>query len=121
MHLGAPAQVIGLLVAAVTITGIFVKFPAGSLVDLFGFRRLILAGLWVKASAPSLYLIVSSWPQLLVWRFYHGLSTALYAPAASAQVAKAYPKLRGSRLGTYSAAENAGVVLGPVLGAAVLA
>ena len=121
VHLGAPTQVIGLLVAAVTITGIFVKFPAGSLADVFGFRRLMLAGLWVKASAPFLYLIVSSWPQLLVLRFYHGLSTALYAPAASAQVAKAYPKQRGSRLGMYSAAENAGVVLGPVLGAVVLA
>ena len=120
-HLGAPVQVIGLLVAAVTITGIFVKFPAGSLADLFGFRRLMLAGLWVKASAPFIYLAVSTWPQLLALRFYHGLSTALYAPAASAQVAKAYPEQRGSRLGTYSAAENAGVVLGPVLGAAVLA
>lgn len=54
-------------------------------------------------------------------RLYHGLSTALYAPAASAQVAKTYPKERGSRLGTYSAAENAGVVLGPVVGAAILA
>lgn len=120
-HLGAPTEVIGLLVAAVTITGIFVKFPAGSLADMFGFRRLMLAGLWVKASAPFVYLAVASWPQLLALRFYHGLSTALYAPAASAQVAKAYPTQRGSRLGTYSAAENAGVVLGPVVGAAVLA
>ena len=120
-HLGAPTELIGLLVAAVTITGIFVKFPAGSLADLFGFRRLMLAGLWVKASAPFIYLAVSSWPQLLVLRFYHGLSTALYAPAASAQVVKTYPEQRGSRLGTYSAAENAGVVLGPVVGAAVLA
>jgi len=120
-HLGAPTQVIGLLVAAVTITGIVVKFPAGSLADLFGFRRLMLAGLWVKASAPFLYLVVGSWPQLLGVRFYHGLSTALYAPAASAQVAKAYPQHRGSRLGIYSAAENAGVVLGPVVGAAILA
>ncbi|MEO8714565.1 MAG: MFS transporter [Acetobacteraceae bacterium] len=120
-HIGAPTAVIGLLVAAVTITGIFVKFPSGGLADLFGFRRLMEAGLVVKATAPFLYLLVSAWPQLLAIRLFHGLSTALYAPAASAQVAKAYPKERGSRLGTYGAAENAGVVLGPVLGAAVLA
>lgn len=120
-HLGAPTSIVGLLVAAVTITGIFVKFPSGSLADLFGFRRLMLVGLVVKASAPFLYLLVRSWPPLLAVRFYHGFSTALYAPAASAQVAKYYPKERGKRLGTYSAAENAGVVLGPVLGAAVLA
>ena len=119
--IGAPTEIIGLLVASVTITGIFVKLPSGSLADLFGFRRLMQAGLWVKATAPFLYLLVGVWPVLLVVRFYHGLSTALYAPAASAQVAKLYPKERAARLGTYGAAENAGVVLGPVLGAAVLA
>lgn len=119
-HIGAPTAVIGLLVAAVTITGIFVKFPSGALSDLFGFRRLMLSGLLVKASAPFLYLLAQSWPWLLAVRFYHGLSTALYAPAASASVAKLYPTQRGRRLGMYGAAENAGVVLGPVLGAAVL-
>lgn len=119
-QIGAPTEVIGLLVAAVTITGIFVKFPSGGLADLFGFRRLMQGGLLVKAVGPFLYLLVGSWPELLAVRLFHGLSTALYAPAASAQVAKFYPQQRGSRLGTYGAAENAGVVLGPVLGAAVL-
>ncbi|MBN6742503.1 MFS transporter, partial [Acidithiobacillus sp. MC6.1] len=119
--LTAFSRIIGLLVAAVTITGIFVKFPAGALADVFGFRRLMQAGLWVKAIAPFLYLLVRTWPALLGVRLFHGLSTGLYAPAASAQVAKLYPMERGRRLGIYGAAENAGVVLGPVLGAAVLA
>lgn len=119
-HLGAPASLIGLIVAAVTITGIVVKLPSGALSDLFGFRRLMMAGALVKATGPFLYLVVVSWPQLLVVRLYHGLATALYAPPASAVVAKAYPSARGQRLGSYSAAENAGVVLGPVLGGAVL-
>ncbi len=120
-HIGAPIQVIGLLVAAVTITGIFVKFPAGTLSDLFGFRRLMQAGMLVKATAPFLYIIVATWPQLLILRFYHGLSTALYAPAASANVAKLYPEQRAHRLGIYGAAENAGVMFGPMIGAAILA
>ncbi|MDA8113974.1 MAG: MFS transporter, partial [Acidithiobacillus sp.] len=107
-HLGAPTAVIGLLVAAVTITGIFVKLPAGSLADQFGFRRLMLAGMMVTAVGPFLYLLVWFWPQLLAVRFFHGLSTALYAPAASAQVAKSFPSQRGRRLGLYGAAENAG-------------
>ncbi len=120
-HLGAPTQVIGLIVAAVTVTGIVVKLPSGTLADLWGFRRLMVSGSVVKATAPFIYLAVGSWPQLLVLRFYHGLATALYAPAASALVAKTYPRERARRLGMYSAAENAGVVLGPVVGAAVLA
>lgn len=120
-HLGAPTQVIGLIVAAVTVTGIVVKLPSGTLADLWGFRRLMVSGSVVKASAPFIYLAVRAWPQLLILRFYHGLATALYAPAASALVAKSYPTERARRLGFYSAAENAGVVLGPVVGAAVLA
>lgn len=120
-HLGAPTQVIGLIVAAVTVTGIVVKLPAGALADLLGFRRLMVTGSVVKATGPFLYLLAHSWPILLGVRFYHGLATAIYAPAASALVAKAYPKERAHRLGLYSAAENAGVVLGPVVGAAVLA
>jgi MFS family permease len=119
-HLGAPTELIGLIVGAVTITGIFLKFPSGTLADVFGFRRILISGLVVKATAPFIYLFVVSWPQLLALRFYHGLSTALYAPAAAALVASDFPKQRASRLGTYSAFENAGVILGPLLGAALI-
>lgn len=120
-HLGTPEQLIGLLVAAVTVTGIVVKLPAGALSDLFGFRKLMIAGALVKASGPFLYLIALSWPVLLVVRFYHGLATAIYAPPASALVTKVYTRERGYRLGLYNGAENAGVVLGPVLGGVILA
>lgn len=120
-HLGAPIELIGLLVAAVTIVGIVVKLPAGALSDLFGFRRLMMIGALVKASGPFFYLLALSWPALLAVRFYHGLATAIYAPPASALVAKVYPDERGYRLGLYNGAENAGVVLGPVLGGGVLA
>lgn len=120
-YLGAPTQLIGLIVAAATITGIFIKMPSGALSDLFGVRRLMALGTVVKATGPFLYLAVISWPQLLVVRFYHGLATALYSPPASALVAKVYPKERGRRLGLYGAFENAGVVSGPILGGVVLA
>lgn len=119
-HLGAPAEFIGLIVAAVTITGIFVKLPAGALSDIIGGRRLMLGGVWVQISGPFLYILAVSWPVLLAVRFYHGLATALYAPAAAAEVAKTYPQERGRRLGLYNGAEMAGTVLGPVLGGAVL-
>ncbi|MEO7124298.1 MAG: MFS transporter, partial [Lacisediminihabitans sp.] len=75
-HLGTPVQLIGLIVAAVTITGIIVKLPAGALSDLFGFRRLMITGAVVKATGPFLYLLAFTWPGLLIVRFYHGLATA---------------------------------------------
>jgi DHA1 family multidrug resistance protein-like MFS transporter len=119
-YLGAPDQIIGLLVAAVTITGIVVKLPAGALSDILGFRRMMITGALVKATGPFFYLLALSWPWLLVVRFYHGLATAIYAPPASALVARVYPKERGYRLGLYNGSENAGIVLGPVVGGALL-
>ncbi len=119
-HLGAPPALIGLIVAAATITGIFVKMPAGVMADSFGFRRLMFLGTIPKAVGPFLYSFAFTPPLLFIVRLFHGLSTALYAPPASALVAKLFPTARGRYLGFYSAAENAGVVLGPLLGGAAL-
>ena len=66
---------------------LYVKFPCDSLADIFGFRQLLLLGLW--ASAPFLYLFTNSWPQLLWVCFYYGLSTGLYAPT-DAEAARFY-------------------------------
>ena len=119
-HLGASPAMIGLVVAAATITGIFIKMPAGVMADTFGFRRLMFLGTIPKAVGPFLYSLAFSPPLLFIVRMFHGLSTALYAPPASALVARLFPGARGRFLGIYSAAENAGVVLGPLLGGAAL-
>ena len=42
--LGAAPELLGLIVAASTITGIFVKLPAGALSDVLGKRRMMLIG-----------------------------------------------------------------------------
>jgi MFS family permease len=120
-HIGAPTGVIGVLVAAVTITGIFVKFPAGALADEWGVRRVMRAGLLVKATGPFLYMVAFDWPVLFGVRLYHGVSSALFAPVAAAQVSRLYPHEHGWRLGIYGAAEHLGAVIGPLLGAVVLA
>jgi len=118
--LGAPPVIIGLIVASVTITGIFVKLPSGALSDIFGFRRLMLVGGVVKMVGPFLYLPVNAFLELIPIRLFHGLATATYAPAAAAWVAAIDPKNRARRLGIYSAAENIGVLLGPTFGGLVL-
>lgn len=120
-HLGAPLGLVGLIVASATISGIFVKLPSGALADIFGFKRLIVIGSVVKATGPFLYFAARVWEALIPVRLFHGLATAIYAPAASALVAAMYPAQRARRLGIYSAAENTGIVLGPALGGFVLA
>ena len=43
------------------LTGVFLKLPAGALSDLFGRRRLLVAGALVFASVPFTFRCVGAW------------------------------------------------------------
>jgi MFS family permease len=101
---------------ASTLTGIFVKLPAGALSDFLGRRRLLIAGGVVFAILPFTYLGASTLGVLILLRFAHGSATAIFGPVASASLSDiAPPASRGAWLSTYSTAQGAGQALGPVL------
>jgi MFS family permease len=107
---------------ASTLTGIFVKLPAGALSDLLGRRRLLLAGALVFAAMPFTYLAVSTLALLIVLRFLHGSATAIFGPVASASLSDlAPPASRGTWLSTYSTTQGAGQALGPVVAGYLIA
>lgn len=114
--LGASPNEIGWIVIASTIPGILVSFPAGALADHLGSRRVLLAALFVFASAPFLYLLVDAAWQLMAVRFYHGFATAIFGTVASAAIAERYASDRAARLSTYSSATIVGRSLAPFLG-----
>lgn len=121
-ELGAEPPLIGLLMGASTLTGVFLKFPAGALSDLLGRRALLLAASCVFALMPFGYLAVSSLPLLFVLRFMHGSATAIFSPVAAASLSDiAPPARRGAWLSTYSTAQGAGQVVGPVLAGYLMA
>jgi MFS family permease len=59
--LGTPDALMGVVAAASTLPGVLISFPAGSLSDRWGRRRVVLASCVVFASAPFLYLAVTAW------------------------------------------------------------
>lgn len=121
-ELGAGPTLVGFVMGASTLTGIFVKLPAGALSDLLGRRRLLLAGALVFAAMPFTYLAVSTLALLIVLRFLHGSSTAIFGPVASASLSDlAPPASRGTWLSTYSTAQGAGQALGPVVAGYLIA
>jgi DHA1 family multidrug resistance protein-like MFS transporter len=121
-ELGAGPALIGFVMGASTITGIVVKLPAGALSDVFGRRRLLLAGALVFATMPFTYLAVSTLLALVLLRFAHGSATAIFGPVASASLSDiAPPGKRGTWLSTYSTAQGAGQALGPVLAGYLIA
>jgi DHA1 family multidrug resistance protein-like MFS transporter len=120
--LGASPSVIGVVVGASTVTGIFVKMPAGALSDVLGRRPLLLAGGLVFAIMPFTYLGASSLGALIALRVVHGCATAIFGPVASATVSDLAPfAQRGAWLGAYATAQGAGQAMGPVLAGYLIA
>lgn len=118
--LGAAPELLGLIVAASTITGVVVKLPAGALSDLLGRRRMLLLGCLFFAGPPFLYPFVHSPGLLLALRFLHGFATAIFSPVASACVADLPRRGRAEKLGWFAAANDLGATAGPLLGGLVL-
>jgi len=118
--LGAAPELIGLIVAASTITGVVIKLPAGALSDLLGRKRMMLLGCLFFAAPPFLYPFVHSPGALLGLRFLHGFATAIFSPVAAAFVADLSQRGRGEKLGWFASANDLGATVGPFLGGMLL-
>jgi DHA1 family multidrug resistance protein-like MFS transporter len=114
--LGATPELIGFVVSASTLTGVFLKWPAGGLSDLYDRRWMLLIGLAAFALPPFAYLLIDDVKWLIALRFLHGTATAVFAPISLAVVADLFRTTRGVAIGSYSAATQAGAMLGPLLG-----
>jgi len=114
--MGVPISMVGFIAAASTVVGVVVSLPAGILSDIIGRRRVILMAAIVFATAPFLYLLITSPWQLVLVRVYHGLATAILGPVAMAAVADTFEKGRGERMGWYSSATMVGRFLAPFVG-----
>ena len=85
--LGAAPEMIGFIVAASTLTGVALKWPAGALSDIYDRRWLLLLGLLAFAVPPFGYLFIQDVHWLIALRFVHGIATAVFGPVAMAVVA----------------------------------
>ena len=72
--LGAMPELIGVIVAASTITGVFFKLPSGALSDVLGRKRMMVLGALFFAAPPFLYPFVHDPWSLLALRFVHQVS-----------------------------------------------
>src|SRR5436309_6751658 len=118
--LGALPELIGVIVAASTITGVFLKLPSGALSDVLGRKRMMVLGALFFAAPPFLYPFIHDPWSLLALRFVHGFATAIFSPVASAYVAGLGETGRGARLGWFSSANDIGATGGPLVGGFVL-
>lgn len=120
--LGAGPSLVGFVMGASTLTGIFLKLPAGAWSDILGRRSLLVSGALVFATVPFTYLGVSTLAALIMLRVVHGSATAIFGPVASASLSDIAPRSGlGAWLSTYSTAQGAGQAVGPILAGYLIA
>ncbi|MEE8363752.1 MAG: MFS transporter [Dehalococcoidia bacterium] len=88
--------------------------------DRWGRRVWLLAGTAFFAGVPFVYHFVDTPGQLFAARIVHGTATAIYGPVTLAYVAELSPGRVAERLGWFGMARNAGYVIGPAVGGALL-
>jgi len=100
----------GLFLGALILVG-------GSLGDLFGRRRMFVAGVAIFAATSLGCGLALNIQQLIIWRSVQGIGAALLVPGSLAIITASFDeKSRGQAIGTWSGFTAITTAIGPVLG-----
>ena len=112
--LGASATMVGIIVAAYSITNLPGNVAAGYFLDRFGRRIPITTGLVVTALALAGYAVANSAEVLLAVRGLHGIAAAVLTPGAFAMLGDSTQQgQRARRMGRSAAGIAVAAVVGP--------
>src|SRR5919109_2846995 len=109
------------VILAYMIASTVLVLSAGRLSDLFGRKRAYVGGFVVFALASVGAGFSADGTQLILWRIVQGVGAAFLFANAAALVTDAFPREQlGLALGTNTMVAAIGLVLGPVLGGALV-
>jgi EmrB/QacA subfamily drug resistance transporter len=109
------------VILAYMIASTVLVLTAGRLSDLFGRKRAYVGGFVLFAAASLGAGFSADVTQLIVWRIIQGVGGALLFANSAALVTDAFPKQQlGLAMGTNTMVAAVGLVLGPVLGGALV-
>ncbi|MCM3748709.1 MFS transporter [Paenibacillus pasadenensis] len=115
--LGITGGIVGLLVAAFSLTQLLFSPLAGRLSDKFGRKKMIVIGMVVFAGSEALFGVATSSTLLFVARLLGGISAAMIMPAVMAYAADVTTKAeRAKGMGFINAAITTGFIIGPGIG-----
>ena len=95
--LGASAALVGIVVAAYSLTNLFGNLGAGFVLDRWGRRLPIVVGLAITIVAVFSYSLVQTSEQLIAVRAIHGIGAAVLAPGAFSMIGDRAPSDRWGR------------------------
>ena len=109
------------VILAYLIAATVLVLSAGRLSDIFGRKRAYVGGFIVFALASLGAGFASSGTELIVWRVFQGIGSAFLFANAAALVTDAFPREQlGLAMGANTMVAAIGLVLGPVLGGALV-
>jgi EmrB/QacA subfamily drug resistance transporter len=107
------------LVSSLVVTGL--TLTAGRAGDLYGRKRVYIAGWVIFTLGMALASFAATFEQLLAMRLVQSIGVALAIANGNAIVTEAFPpEQRGQALGTTGAVVGAGLMSGPILGGLIL-
>ena len=120
-ELGTSLLALVWVILAYMIASTVLVLTCGRLSDLFGRKRAYVAGFVVFAAASLGAGFAADGTQLILWRVFQGVGAAFLFANASALVTDAFPREQlGVAMGTNVMVAAIGLVLGPVLGGALV-
>jgi MFS family permease len=116
-YAAGPATLTLWLVTAYLIASIVVQSPAGKLVDVFGYSRVLTTGRLIFAAGAILGVIAPSLPVLGVARVMMAVGGALNIPTVLAELRnEVAPEFRGRLFGVFGALMGTAAATGPLIG-----
>jgi MFS transporter, DHA1 family, multidrug resistance protein len=116
-HFGVSTAAAASVVSAFALLRVLGALPAGRLVDRFGERRVMAAGIAVVAASSILAGISGSFAELIVLRGIGGLGSAMFSVSAQTLLLVSVPAdQRGRASGLFSGGFLVGSISGPAIG-----
>ncbi len=107
------------LVSSLVVTGL--TLTAGRAGDLYGRKRVYLAGWAIFTAGMAAASVAATFEQLIATRLIQAVGVSLAIANGNAIVTEAFPpEQRGQALGTTGAVVGAGLMSGPILGGLIL-
>ena len=116
--LGAGVAELQGVVTAYTVALAALLLTGGTLADVAGRRRVLVAGLAVFAAASAGCALADSTTELVAWRAVQGVGAALVLPGSLAVLSAAYPDAgpRARAVGLWAATGATALLAGPLVG-----